>query len=117
MDVLLPSASEITTADAWFAALDRRLLSVGALQFTLQVLGVHVDAFNTWIQVALLECPGSSLLLSLTPAASSGDAVDILHSEIAARLCSDAQTGRVPHASGECRNLFLTIASGQNATP
>lgn len=116
MDVLLPSVSEITTADAWFAALDRRPLNVGALQFTLQVLGVHVDAFNIWIQVELSECPGSSLLLRLTPSATSGDAVDILGAEIA-RVCSVAQTEGVARDAGECRHVFLTIAPRHVATP
>lgn len=117
MDVLLPTVSEITTADAWFAGLDRRRLTIGAMQFTMQVLGVHVDAFNTWIQIELSECPGSSLLLRLIAGATSGDAVNILRSAVAARIGSDAPTEPVSNDAGECRHVFLTIAPGHLATP
>jgi hypothetical protein len=116
VDVLLPTVSEITVADAWFAGLDRRLLPISAaLQFTMQVLGVHVDAFNTWIQIELSESPGSSLLLRLIHGATSGDAVDIIRAEIAARICSDAQPEPVSRDVGECRHVVLTIAPGHLA--
>ena len=116
MDVLLPSASEITTADTWFAGLDRRPLVIGALQLTMQVLGVHLDAFNTWIQIELGELPGTSLLLRLMPWATVGDALEIVRSEIAARFCSDAPTEPLTHDAGDCRHLLVTIASSQIAT-
>ena len=116
MDVLLPTVSEMTAADAWFAGLDRRLLTISAaLQFTMHVLGVHVDAFNTWIQIELSEYPGSSLLLRLIPGATSCDAVNILRAEIAARICSDAQTEPVSRDAGECRHVVLMIAPGHLA--
>jgi hypothetical protein len=116
MNVSLPSISEVSTADAWFVALDRRSLIVGPLQLTMQVLGVHVDAIHTWIQIGLAEYPGSSLLLRLMPWATFGDALRIVRSEIAARVRSDAPTRAFTNAAGECRHLCLTIASHQIAT-
>jgi len=116
VDVLLPSASEITTADSWFAGLDRRPLVIGALQLTMQVLGVHLDAFNTWIQIELGELPDSSLLVRLMPWATVGDAIEIVRSEIAATFCSDTRTEPLTHEAGDCRHLFLPIVSRQIAT-
>ena len=116
MNVSRASISEVTAADAWFAALDRRSLIIGTLQLTMQVLGVHIDAFNTWIQIEFAEYPGSSLLLRLMPWATFGDAIRVLRSEIATRICSDAPTEILTPGAGECRHLFLTIASHQIAT-
>ena len=116
MNVPLASLSEVTVADAWFAALDRRSLIIGTLQLTIQVLGVYVDAFNTWIQVELAEHPGSSLLLRVMPWATFGDAMRILRSEIAATIRPDAPIEPSSFDAGECRHLNLPIASQQIAT-
>lgn len=74
--------NEMTVADCWFAALDRRPFTSGNRLWTTRVLGVHLDGLHTWVQLEFAEHPGSSCLLHLTPWAGLHDAVNIIRGEI-----------------------------------
>lgn len=76
------SASEMTVADCWFAALDQRRFAAGDRRWTTRVMGVHLDGLHTWIQLEFAEHPGSSLVLHLTPWAGLHEAVTMIHHEI-----------------------------------
>ena len=78
----LGSDNEMTVADCWFAALDQRRFAAGEQRWTTRVLGVHLDALHTWIQLEFAEYPGSSLILHLTPWAGLHDAVNMIRAEI-----------------------------------
>jgi len=76
------SDNEMTVADCWFAALDQRRFAAGEQRWTTRVMGVHLDALHTWIQLEFAEYPGSSLILHLTPWAGLHDAVNMIRAEI-----------------------------------
>jgi len=72
----------MTVADCWFAALDQRPFTSGNRCWTTRVVGVHLDASHTWIQLEFAEHPGRSFLLHLAPWAGLHDAVSIIRAEI-----------------------------------
>jgi hypothetical protein len=80
--------NEMTAADWWFAGLDQRPVTVSNVRWTMQVAGVHLDGFHTWIQIEFAEDPGSSLLLHLTPWAGLQDAINIVRTAIMCRTSS-----------------------------
>ena len=43
------------TADWWFQALDQRSVAVGAQRWTMQVVGIHRDGANLWIQLESMD--------------------------------------------------------------
>jgi hypothetical protein len=51
------SAEEASRPDAqwWFAALDQKPLSIGVERWLTQVVGVHLDGDDVWIQVQPLR--------------------------------------------------------------
>jgi hypothetical protein len=73
---------EMTVADWWFAALDQRPFTVDDVCWTTQVVGVHLDGFDRWIQIEFAEHGGSSVLLHLAPLAGLQDAVDMIHAAL-----------------------------------
>ena len=79
-----PAGNQVTIADWWFAGLDQRPFIVHTLPWTTRVLGVHLDGFNTWIQIEFVE-DGSPLLLHLTGPARLQDAVDVIRAEMIER--------------------------------
>jgi hypothetical protein len=81
----LPLGNEMTVADWWFAALDRRLFTVGDVHWTTQVVGVHLHGFHTWIQIEFAEEGRLAFLLHLTPLAGLQDAVNLIGAEIMRR--------------------------------
>ena len=72
---LFPAATAITATDWWFAALDQRRFTIGREWRTARITGVHIHAFDTWIQLEFVEDPGRSLLLHLPPGAGVDAAV------------------------------------------
>ena len=106
--------SELTAADWWFARLDQRPFTVGEMRWTMQVLGVHVDGFHTWIQIEFAEDADSSLLLHLTPWAGLQDAIDIVRAEMSSQTSSGVAADS--RCLGECHNVMVpaaAIAAGQ----
>ena len=82
----LASANEMTAADWWFAGLDQRTFTVYNGRWTARVLGVHLEGFDTWIQLEFAEEPASFLLLHLTGWAGLHDALDMIHADILRRF-------------------------------
>jgi len=105
-----PAASlnnEMTAADWWFAGLDQRSFTVSDVRWTMQVAGVHMDGFRTWIQIEFAEGPGSSLLLHLTPWAGLQDAINIVRAELACRTSSDFVAADSPGCLGDCHDVVI----------
>jgi len=96
----------MTAADWWFAGLDRRPLTISDIRWTMQVAGVHLDGFHTWIQIEFAEDPDSSLLLHLTPWAGLQDAVNIVHAEMVCRTSSGPSTVDSP-GLGHCHDVIV----------
>jgi hypothetical protein len=69
------STADASLSDWWFAALDQLRVKVGNELCTTQVVGVHVHAFNAWVQLQFAEQPWRSLLLHLQPGAGVVDAI------------------------------------------
>jgi hypothetical protein len=52
-----------TTSDRWFAALDQRLIDVGAERWRAHVLGIHGEGGELWIQIAQAHEPDRGLVI------------------------------------------------------
>ena len=100
----------MTAADWWFAGLDQRTFVAGAARWTIQVLGVYIDGFHTWIQIEFAEDPDSSLLLHLTPWAGSQDAIGIVKAKMTGVTSGDVHTHSLA-SLGNCRNVIVPSAS------
>lgn len=98
--------NEMTAADWWFAGLDQRPCTVSNVRWTMQVVGVHVDGFHTWIQIEFAEEPGSSILLHLTPWAGLQEAVNIVRAEVMSRTLSERARAD-SHGLGDCHNVII----------
>ena len=109
--------NEMTAADWWFAGLDRRPFTVSDVLWTMQVAGVHLDGFHTWIQIEFAEDPGSSLLLHLTPWAGLQDAVNIVRAEIICRTSSDIAGADSPRCLGDCHDVVIRGLAVSAQTP
>jgi hypothetical protein len=99
--------NEMTAADWWFAGLDQRSFTVSNVLWTMQVAGVHLDGFHTWIQIEFAEDPGNSLLLHLTPWAGLQDAITIVRAEIMCRTSSDLAGADSPRWLGDCHDVVI----------
>ena len=99
--------NEMTVADWWFAGLDQRPFTIGNVLWTMQVAGVHLDGFHTWIQIEFAEDPGSSLVLHLTPWAGLQDAVNIVRAEILGRTSSDIADADLRRCLGDCHDVVI----------
>jgi hypothetical protein len=75
-----------TAADAWFRALDGRIVRIGANTCMTQVLGIHGEGSELWIQMACADNPDLSVVLQIGPATRIEDVVE--------RLTTDPPTGR-----------------------
>jgi hypothetical protein len=73
----------------------------------MQVAGVHLDGFHTWIQIGFAEHPGSALVLHLTPWAGLQDAVNIVRAEIMYRTASDIAGADSPGYLGDCYDVVI----------
>ena len=78
-------AQPSTAADAWFRALDGRIVQIGASTCMTQVVGIHGDGSELWIQVACADNPELSAVLHIGPATRIEDVVE--------RLRTDPPTG------------------------
>jgi hypothetical protein len=65
-----------TAADAWFRALDGRIVKIGTNTCMTQVLGIHGEGSELWIQLACAENPELSLVLHIGPATRIEDVVE-----------------------------------------
>jgi hypothetical protein len=99
--------NEMTVADWWFAGLDQRPFTVSDVLWTMQVAGVHLDGFHTWIQIGFAEDPGSSLVLHLTPWAGLQDAVNIVRAEIMCRTSPGISGADSPGCLGDCYDVVI----------
>ena len=66
------------TADAWFAALDQRLIEAWGGGWITEITGVHTDGADWWIQLAGADQPEAALVLHLTGRATVGQALEAL---------------------------------------
>ena len=98
--------NEMTAADWWFTVLDQRSFMIDDVRWTIQVSGIHLDGFHTWIQIQLGEDSESSLLLRLTPRAGLQDAIDIVRAEIAQRTSSGSAGADSPEL-GDCHDVVI----------
>jgi hypothetical protein len=69
-------------AQWWFAALDQRCFAAGTERWTAQVVGIHVDGFDVWIQLESAGTPFRSLLLHVRPGMHLFDAVEAIETMI-----------------------------------
>lgn len=53
-------------ADRWFRALDRRRIRAGTRCWVAQVMGIHSDGREIWVQIARGTSPDKSLVLHLS---------------------------------------------------
>ena len=68
-DHVQPTDPPVSDADAWFSALDDRVIELGPAKYTARVLGIHTCPDGLWIQ---LSCDGGdtdvSVVIHVTPA-------------------------------------------------
>ena len=81
--VVTPSGS---AADAWFRALDGRIVQIGAATCMTHVLGIHGEGSELWIQMGCADNPDLSVVLHIGPATRIEDVVE--------RLTTDPPVGR-----------------------
>ncbi len=65
-------------ADSWMFALDNQAVGTGAASWCVQVLGVHVDGPEVWVQIARNDDADDAVLLHLFPGATADDALAAL---------------------------------------
>lgn len=63
----------------WFAALDGRSLGEGSDSWTVQVVGMHVDGSDLWIQLQSAVDPTQGFVLHVIRGTSWYDAVSTLY--------------------------------------
>ena len=59
----------------WFSAFDQKLVAVGAERWIAQVVGIHVDGPDLWIQLAAAADPSRSAVLHITSGMRVDDAL------------------------------------------
>jgi len=71
------SIDEASRGDAqwWFSALDQRVLSIDAERWLTQVVGVHLDGADVWIQVQPLREQLRDLTIRVSPGMGVDDVV------------------------------------------
>ncbi len=71
------SDEEASRPDAqwWFAALNQKPLSIGAERWLTQVVGVHLDGDDVWIQVQPLREQLRDLTIRVSPGMTVDDVV------------------------------------------
>jgi len=68
-------------ADAWFAALDSRVVQVGSDPCTMQVLGIHVSPSGLWIQVSCADDSSMNVVLVVSTTTRIDDVLERLRTE------------------------------------
>jgi hypothetical protein len=72
-------------ADAWFTALDNRVLQVGTDTCIAQVLGIHISPTGLWLQLSCADEADRSVVVQVTAATRVEDVLN--------RLRRDPPTG------------------------
>ena len=80
------AAPSDSAADAWFRALDGRIVQIGAVTCMTQVLGIHGEGSELWVQMACAQNPQLSMVLHIGPATRIEEVVE--------RLMTDPPNGR-----------------------
>ena len=76
---LFPADTALGThADAWFMALDGRVVQVGADTGILRIEGIHGDGGTLWIQVSLFDDSVPGVVLQVQGCHSPHDVFDAL---------------------------------------
>jgi hypothetical protein len=68
----------LSIADHWFAALDQRQIGTGTASWVAQVLGVHRENDDLWVQIAPSVDPDVTIVLRLSPATAVHEALGAL---------------------------------------
>jgi hypothetical protein len=88
--VMVRRRPENSRLDQLAAALDRQQIGEGADSWVAEVLGVHTDGSDFWVQIAPADNPDDSVVLRLSAWATPQHA-------IAALTLMDVQSGPFPH--------------------
>lgn len=78
----LPWRPSQARADWWFEALDDRRIDAGGESWRAQVLGIHGEGDDLWIQVARAGNVGHSIVLHITPVVTVEDVVRALRARL-----------------------------------
>ena len=81
---------ENTRIDEFVTALDQRRIGEGSTSWVAQVLGIHAEGPDLWVQVAPADAPTEGVVLRLSAWATPQHA-------IAALLMMRARRGSLPH--------------------
>jgi hypothetical protein len=73
-----PIGSWVSAADMLFAALDHHLITSAGGDWVTEVMGVHLDEHEAWVQVSALENTHQSVVLRMSPVATVQQALDAL---------------------------------------
>jgi hypothetical protein len=68
-------------ADAWFAALDSRVMQVGPETCIMQVLGIHVSPSGLWIQASCADDSSMNVVLVVSATTRIDDVLERLRTE------------------------------------
>lgn len=71
-----------STAHQWFTMLDQRPVSVGSERWRTQVVGIHEDGSDVWIQLQPLREQLRDLTIRVRPGMSVQDVVDAIEALI-----------------------------------
>jgi hypothetical protein len=69
---------DASSADRWFVALDQRQIGSGASSWVAQVMGVHQDRDDVWVQVAPSDDADATIIVHLTPETPLADVLAAL---------------------------------------
>jgi hypothetical protein len=68
----------LSISDHWFVALDQRQIGTGTASWVAQVLGVHRENDDLWVQIAPSVDPDVTIVLRLSPATAVHEALGAL---------------------------------------
>lgn len=71
-----------SNAHWWFSALDQRSLAVGAERWLTQVVGVHVEGSDVWIQLQSLPEQLQDFTIRVRPEMTIDDVVTAVEAQI-----------------------------------
>lgn len=62
---------EYSELDRWFEAIDHQRIGSGHSSWTAEVVGIHADGADLWVQVSPREWPGSTVVLRVAQHSSA----------------------------------------------
>jgi hypothetical protein len=75
----VPSSAEpYSIFDWWFEAIDHQQIGTGGSSWIAEVVGIHSDGEDLWVQVSSRESPGSTVVLRLGRNSSAEDVTTAL---------------------------------------